>query len=111
MDWLQIRPLGPYFSSFSTNSYGYYSQMSQNLISNNQVFASVLIVRQTAKQSASKDSSLVKRLQQVCDRIVHREFSRQERGGYNAVLVWGDEPLSWVRPGNIDANRLKSVPG
>jgi len=28
MDWLQIRPFGSDFSSFSTNSYGYYSQMS-----------------------------------------------------------------------------------
>jgi len=27
-DWLQIRLTGSYFSSFSTNSYGYYSQMS-----------------------------------------------------------------------------------
>ena len=26
MNWLQIRLFGPYFSSFSTNSYGYYSQ-------------------------------------------------------------------------------------
>ncbi len=34
MSWLQIRLFGPYFSSFSTNSYGYYSQMSQNLVSN-----------------------------------------------------------------------------
>jgi len=25
MNWLQIRLFGPYFSSFSTNSYGYYS--------------------------------------------------------------------------------------
>ena len=48
MNWLQIRLSGPYFSSFSTNSYGYYSQMSQNLVSNIQIFASVLIVRQTA---------------------------------------------------------------
>jgi len=48
MDWLQIRPFGPYFSSFSTNSYGYYSQMSQNLISNGQIFASARIVRQAA---------------------------------------------------------------
>jgi hypothetical protein len=28
MNWLQIRLLGPYLSSFSTNSYGYYSQIS-----------------------------------------------------------------------------------
>ncbi len=48
MIWLQIRLFGPYFSSFSTNSYGYYSQMSQNLISNNQIFASAQIVRQAA---------------------------------------------------------------
>ena len=48
MSWLQIRLLGPYFSSFSTNSYGYYSQMSQNLVSNTQIFASALIVRQAA---------------------------------------------------------------
>jgi len=48
MSWLQIRLFGPYFSSFSTNSYGYYSQMSQNLVSNTQTFASALIVRQTA---------------------------------------------------------------
>jgi len=48
MNWLQIRLFGPYFSSFSTNSYGYYSQMSQNLITNDQIFASALIVRQAA---------------------------------------------------------------
>jgi hypothetical protein len=48
MNWLQIRLFGPYFSSFSTNSYGYYSQMSQNLFSNGRFFASALIVRQAA---------------------------------------------------------------
>ncbi len=48
MNWLQIRPFGPYFSSFSINSYGYYSQMSQNLISNGQIFASARIVQQAA---------------------------------------------------------------
>jgi len=48
MNWLQIRLFGPYFSSFSTNSYGYSSQMSQNLFSNGQVFASALTVRQAA---------------------------------------------------------------
>jgi hypothetical protein len=48
MNWLQIRLFGPYFSSFSTNSYSYYSQMSQNLVSNGQIFASALIVRQAA---------------------------------------------------------------
>ena len=40
MSWLQIRLFGPYFRSFSTNSYGYYSQESQNLFSTSQVFAS-----------------------------------------------------------------------
>jgi len=49
MNWLQIRLFGPYLSSFSTNSYGYYSQMSQDLVSNIQVFASALIVRQGAR--------------------------------------------------------------
>jgi hypothetical protein len=49
MNWLQIRLFGPYFSSFSTNSYGYYSQMSQKLFSNGQIFASALIVRQAAR--------------------------------------------------------------
>jgi len=48
MDWLQIRLIGPYFSSFSTNSYGYYSQTSQNLASVSQIFASARIVRQAA---------------------------------------------------------------
>jgi hypothetical protein len=48
MNWLQIRLFGPYFSSFSTNSYGYYSQKSQNLFSNDQIFASAQIVRQAA---------------------------------------------------------------
>jgi len=48
MNWLQIRLFGSYFSSFSTNSYGYYSQMSQNLITNSQIFASAQIVRQAA---------------------------------------------------------------
>jgi len=28
IDWLQVRLIGPYLSSFSTNSYGYYPQMS-----------------------------------------------------------------------------------
>ena len=50
MNWLQIRLSGPYFSSFSTNSYGYYSQKSQNLFSNSQIFASDQIVRQAARQ-------------------------------------------------------------
>ena len=49
MNWLQIRLFGPYSSTFSTNSYGYYSQMSQNLVSNTQIFASALIVRRAAK--------------------------------------------------------------
>jgi len=49
MNWLQIRLFGPYFSSFSTNSYGYYSQTSPNLVSNIQIFASALIVRQAAR--------------------------------------------------------------
>ncbi len=53
MSWLQIRLFGPYFSSFSTNSYGYYSQMSQNLVSNIQIFTSALIVRQAAREIAS----------------------------------------------------------
>jgi tRNA dimethylallyltransferase len=48
MSRLQIRLFGSYFSSFSTNSYGYYSQKSQNLISNGQIFASARIVRQAA---------------------------------------------------------------
>jgi hypothetical protein len=48
MNWLQIRLFGPYFSSFSTNSYGYYSQKSQNLFSYGQIFASAQIVRQAA---------------------------------------------------------------
>jgi hypothetical protein len=51
MSWLQIRLFGPYFSSFSTNSYGYYSQMSQNLVSNTQIFASALIVRRAASEN------------------------------------------------------------
>ncbi len=48
MNWLQIRLFGPYLSSFSTNSYGYYSQKSQDLFSNSQIFASTQIVRQAA---------------------------------------------------------------
>ena len=44
MTWLQIRLFGPYFRSFSTNSYGYYSQKSQKLFSNSQIFASAQIV-------------------------------------------------------------------
>jgi len=51
MNWLQIRLFGPYLSSFSTNSYGYYSQMSQNLCSNGQIFASALKVQQAARRS------------------------------------------------------------
>ncbi len=53
MSWLQIQLFGPYFSSFSTNSYSYYSQMSQNLVSNIQIFTSALIVRQAAREIAS----------------------------------------------------------
>ena len=49
MNWLQIRLFGPYFSPFSTNSYGYYSQMSQNLFSNGQIFASAQTVQQAAR--------------------------------------------------------------
>ncbi len=49
MNWLQIRLFGPYSSSFSTNSYSYYSQKSQNLFSNSQIFASAQIVRQAAR--------------------------------------------------------------
>jgi hypothetical protein len=45
MTRLQIRLIGPYFRSFSTNSYGYYSQTSQNLVSNFRIFASARIVR------------------------------------------------------------------
>jgi len=46
MDWLQIRLIGPYFSSFSINSYGYCPQISQNLTSISQIFASAQIARQ-----------------------------------------------------------------
>jgi len=49
MSQLQIRLFGPYFSSFSTNSYGYYSQMSQNLPSNFRIFALARIARQAPK--------------------------------------------------------------
>jgi hypothetical protein len=55
MNWLQIRLFGPYFSSFSTNSYGYYSQESQNLFSNGQIFASAQIVRQAARDCLQDD--------------------------------------------------------
>jgi hypothetical protein len=48
-DRLQTQLFGPYFSSFSTNSYGYYSQMSQNLFSNGRIFASAPKVRQAAR--------------------------------------------------------------
>jgi hypothetical protein len=49
MSLLQISLFGPYFNSFSTNSYGYYSQMSGNLVSNTQIFASALIIRRAAR--------------------------------------------------------------
>jgi len=49
MNWLQIRLFGPYFRSFSTNSYGYDSQKSQKLFSTGQIFASAQIVRQAAR--------------------------------------------------------------
>jgi hypothetical protein len=52
INWLQIRLFGPYPSSFSTNSYGYYSQMSQNLASSMRIFASALIVRQAAREKS-----------------------------------------------------------
>ncbi len=57
MNWLQVRQFGPYFSSFSTNSYGYYSQKSQNLFSNGQTFASAQIVLQAARIAAQFDHS------------------------------------------------------
>jgi len=56
MNWLQIYLFDPYFSSFSTNSYGYYSQTSQNLISNDQIFASAQIVRQAARRNWKRQS-------------------------------------------------------
>ena len=66
MNWLQIRLFGPYLSSFSANSYGYYSQMSQNPFSNGQTFASALVVRRAARggstyvlHSESSDLSFV----------------------------------------------------
>ena len=71
MDWLQIRPFGSYFSSFSTNSYGYYSQMRQNLSSNDQIFALALIVRQAARR---KESRLLKK---VADKLKIISESRQ----------------------------------
>ena len=46
MSQLQIRQFGPYFSLFLTNSYGYSSQMSQNLPSNFRIFALARIARQ-----------------------------------------------------------------
>jgi hypothetical protein len=46
MSQLQIRLFGPYFGSFSTNSYAITPQMSQNLSSNFRIFASARIVRQ-----------------------------------------------------------------
>ncbi len=73
MNWLQIRLFGPYFSSFSTNSYGYYSQMSQNLFSNNQTFASALIVRQAAREPNNGETILLNSMtgygkgESVCD--------------------------------------------
>ena len=60
MNWLQIRLFGPYLSSFSTNSYGYYSQKSQNLFSNGQVFASAQIVRQAARLFIKIGEMLIK---------------------------------------------------
>ena len=50
MNWLQIYLFGSDFSSFSTNSYGYYSQKSQNLISNDQIFTSAQLVRRAASK-------------------------------------------------------------
>ncbi len=58
MNWLQIRLFGPEFISFSTNSYGYYSQMSQNLVSNIQTFASVLTVRRAANKMIKANGRL-----------------------------------------------------
>ncbi len=65
MNWLQIRLFGPYFSSFSTNSYSYYSQMSQNLFSNGQIFASVLIVRQAAREPCLNPFTFINHAEQV----------------------------------------------
>lgn len=60
MSWLQNRLFGPYFSSFSTNSYGYYSQKSQNLISNEQIFASARIARHAPRIALCYDDVAVK---------------------------------------------------
>jgi hypothetical protein len=57
MNWLQTCLFGPYFSSFSNNSYGYYSKMSQNLFSSSHIFASAQIVRQAARLTKTVRSS------------------------------------------------------
>jgi hypothetical protein len=63
---LQIQLFGPYFSSFSTNSYGYYSQTSQNLVSNFRIFASARIVRQPPRRYSRQDDCQ-NMLDPVCD--------------------------------------------
>ncbi len=56
MTRLQIRLFGPHLDSFSTNSYGYYSQTSQNLVSNSRIFASARIARQSPKLIQREDN-------------------------------------------------------
>jgi hypothetical protein len=80
MNWLQIRLFGPYLSSFSTNSYGYYSLMSQNLFSNSQIFASALIARQAARKYGK---TLTCRLSQIKSPSgkVHKELPEVSHWG------------------------------
>jgi len=73
MNWLQIRLFGPHFSSFSTNSYGYYSQMSQKLFSNGQIFASALIVNRLLDEFNAKTQ-----------RAQREERQKQTKGQKNA---------------------------
>ena len=76
MNWLQIRLFGPNFSSFSTNSYGHYSQTSQNLISNGQNFASARIVRQAARGTYFQTSSILR------NAIKHKKGDRDKSDAF-----------------------------
>jgi hypothetical protein len=80
MNWLQIRQFGPYFNSFSTNIYDYYSQKSQNLFSNCQIFASAQIVRQAARAVSGVSSAA---LAKNTTTIWRPSFYRYDKDGHD----------------------------
>ena len=108
MNWLQIRLFGPYFSSFSTNSYGYYSQMSQNLFSNTQIFASALIVRQAARTKAKVTKAPGAPRKTVRAKVSRFHFSATFQAGFFKQSNQGDVKLSSEKVGDVDREVVPS---